>query len=328
MTTTSIPVKSNKKSSKATVKTSNIDKSNAPTIDSTPSAQPVVKIKNLTEKALLIELSIGKFSGNKKDARVTTQVAKDEHAKEEYVKVTKSLMRSEETKKVQNIEQKLRALFYKLTRPWGDSVGIVKAINYIPAKLELEAVAREYMTAVDELVAAYDNLVQQDRLKLGNMFNDADYPSKDSFRARFYVNINVKQVEKSDFRSGALSQEEAENINKQIEARVEESVKIAQHENLSLIKEKFKHLVDRLTDKDAKFHKSAVTNTIEVIEAARKLNIDDDTNLESLYNELEKTVNLIDPETVRDDEATREASKDAGEEALAKIEETMKGFGF
>lgn len=290
-------------------------------------ANPIIKIKNLCEKAIVIQLQIGKFSGSRIDTRVTKDVANDEHTSTDYVKVTKSLMKSEQSKKVQNAEQKLRSEFYKMTAPWSrEGEGVCKITKYLDIKSKLEELSREYYSAVDDLVANYDNIVNADKLKLGNMFNAADYPSAQGFKSRFYVKIDVKPIEKSDFRSGVLDDNEINSINNQIEERLAKSMADAQRDNLNRIKEKLSHLFDRVVDTNAKFHSSCISNAIEEIQTAKDLNVNDMPELDKLFDDLTNTLSKYDADSVRANSNVRIEVAENTKDALDRINETMKCF--
>lgn len=292
-----------------------------------PTVSPIVKIKNLSEKAIIIQLKIGKFSGSKVDTRVSKDVANDEHTSTEYVRVTKSLMKSTQSKNVQNAEQKLRALFYKLTSPWTrDGEGIVKITNYLDVKSKLEELSREYYAAVDELVSNYDNIVKDDKVKLGTMFNASDYPSAESFRSYFYTKIEVKPIEKTDFRSGVLNEAEVEAINNQIEERIKVSIANAQQDNLRRVKEKLSHLFDRLVETDGKFHQSTIKNSLDAIKDAQDLNINDDDGLNKMFEELTNSLSQYNADTIRDNTNIRIAAAETTKEALERINSAMEAF--
>lgn len=294
----------------------------------TTNVTPTIKLgKSLAEKAILIQLQIGRFSSSVKDARVSKEVAHDENTTTDLVKVTKSLIKGEASKKVQNAEQKIRAKFYELTAPWNkEGERITKIENYLKTKLELEELSREYYAAVDELVNNYTDLIEDDKIKLGGMFNINDYPSKENFKSRFYVDISVKQLEKTDFRANILSNEEVEEINNQIEKRLESALKAAQVDNINKIREKLNHLLERIVDVDGKFHNSSIINVLDAISSAQNLNINDDTGLNNILEELKVKFSKFSADTIRANGNERINVAEETTKALDIINETMKCF--
>jgi len=291
--------------------------------------KPIVNLgKTLSERAICVQLEIGKFSSNKKDKRVSVEVANDEHANKEVVSVNKKLMSGPLMKGVTNAEQALRKYMYEKTLPWSrEGCGIVKITEYLNVKVGLEEKARDFYTAVDALVAEYDNIVNEDKAKLGGMFNQADYPSKDGFKSRFYVKIKPVPIEKTDFRSGALSNEEVERINKQIEERLENSIKEAQGESLRRVQEKVVHLLTRLLA-DGKFHDSTVANVLSTVDEVKSLNIIENKDLEAVLKKVEETISCLSPEMIRENVKARAEAVDHAQDTLIEINNAMKAFGF
>jgi hypothetical protein len=303
----------------------------APVVKDSPieSVKPIVNLgKTLSERAICIQLEVGKFSSNKRDKRVSLEVANDERANKEVVSVSKKLMSGPLMKGVTNAEQTLRKYMYEKTLPWSrEGCGIVKITEYLNVKVGLEEKARDFYTAVDALVAEYDNIVEEDKAKLGGMFNPGDYPSKEGFKSRFYVNIGVLPIEKTDFRSGALDNAEVERINKQIEERLEASIKDAQGESLRRVQEKVVHLLTRLLS-EGKFHDSTVANVLSTVEEVKSLNIIENKDLEAVLKKVEETISCLSPEMIRENVKARAEAVDHAQDTLIEINNAMKAFGF
>jgi hypothetical protein len=292
-------------------------------------AKPIVNFgKSLSEKAICIQLEVGRFSSSKKDKRLSVEVANEEHANKEVVSVNKKLMSGPLMKGVINAEQALRKYMYEKTLPWSrEGCGVVKITEYLNVKVGLEEKAREFYAAVDALVAEYDNIVNEDKAKLGSMFDQADYPSKEGFKSRFYVKIGVLPIEKTDFRSGSLSNEEVQKINKQIEERLEASVKEAQGESLRRVQEKVAHFLTRLLS-DGKLHNSSISNILSTIEEVKSLNIIDNKDLDDILKKVEETISCLSPEMIRENAKARAEAIDHAHSTLAEINKVMDGFGY
>lgn len=284
-------------------------------------------IKTLAQKAILVGVSISCFTGAKKDKQATTQVIKDNHVDktENNVRVWKSLMKGKQLSKVVNASQKIRITLYKLSAPWSDSHRIVKIENFTKVKLELAKQIREFNDAVAEAVANYDSMIMEDKIKLGTLYNASDYPSKASFASSFSANIIVDQVQKDDFRSDVLSVEDIEEINKQIEDRVNSYALEVNKDLITRVNEKLTHLLERLLA-DGKFHSSALTGTLEAINEARSLNISDDAKLNDLFNKVERSIATLSPETIRDSDKVRENAINEVKANIDNVAQAMSEF--
>jgi predicted outer membrane protein len=289
----------------------------------------MTSIKTLSDKAILISLNISCFTGGKKDKIATQQVVDDNNVikAENNVRVWKSLMKGKEINKVVSCSQKIRLNFYKISACWGENVRIVKIENFQKVKLEIEKNIREFKDAVSESVLAYDRLVEDDKVKLGNLFNPTDYPSKASFASSFSANISVMQIEKADFRNAVLSTEDIEDINKQIEQRIKNNAVELEKELISRVSEKVQHLLSRLSD-NGKFHQSSIDNIVEAIQEARNLNINDNPKIDNLFDKIEESMGTLSAESIRESYSAKSRATLETVDCMKNISEVMKDFDF
>ena len=308
------------------------------TVDTVPSTEvsnsnkeskkPLVNIKDLSQKAIRIKLTIGSYVGSKKDKKVSKEVANDHNADEKRTSLQKKLLKSEELDKVNSIAAEIRNWFYKKTAPWSnEGEGIVPLKNYLYVKNELEVKKTEFENAVDKLVAAYDDIKKKDQVELGDLYKEEDYPSKASFRSRFYVEIRPLPLQKNDFRCNVLDDDEVESINKAI---VEEGIRAAKNAQIDLlnrIKERLTHLQGRLADKEGRFHASNFTNLFETLQDVEGLNITEDPVIDNLVNDIAKNLSSYsDVEAIKSSDKTRAAALDETQEAINKVNAAMKDF--
>jgi hypothetical protein len=292
-----------------------------------PTQESAIQVKSLAEKAILLQLVIGKFTGHKKDKKASEEVSVDKNAEKQNVSVVKRLFQGEDLKKIQNIEQKMRTFFYKRVAPWNrEGFGIVRINNYIKIKLELEEMSRQYKAASSNLIDNYDELLKHDRASLGELFNEKDYPSKEDMKSKFYVEINVHPVEKTDFRSGVLSNEEVNTINAQVEERIYEALKKANLDVVNRVKESLTALMDRLVNLDGKFHVSSVYNVSEQLQAAIDLNVAGDDKIDSIFNEIKVKIDSINAESLKKSPSARVEAASIAENAISSVEDLMKSF--
>lgn len=297
------------------------------TSTTSPKIDPLVKIKDLSEKSILIWVTIGMFNGTRKDKQKSDELCIENNANKANARVIKSLLKSEQLSEVLNCQAKIRNTLYKLSAPWNTNERIIKISNYIDVKLQLEELRREFYSAAANVVANYQQLIKTDKENLGDLFNPDDYPSPESFAKSFYVKIDVKPVEKNDFRCNSLSDREVNDINEQILARANNAVKEANRDLVNRLKDSVRHLVVRL-DSDGKLHKSAFDNVVETINNIRNLNIVDDEELTKLFDSVEQRVSNYNAAQVRDNNTQRSAASKDMKAALADIEKTMKAFGY
>jgi hypothetical protein len=294
---------------------------------------PEIKIKDLTQKAILVSINIGTFSTTKKDKKQSAETASNVGGSTDYIRVNKSLLKNKGTAAVLSFAQKMRLDFYSKTAPWGsDGFRIIKIANYAKIKSELEESKRKFYELVDIAAEEYKDIVNggfvEEKRSLGSMFNPLDYPSVANFKACFYSKINVEPVKSSDFRSSSLSNEEIAEINVSINERIESSVKTAEFDILSRISDKLNHLSSRLTDFDSKFHTSNVTNVCDTIKEVRELNINDNEGINKILDSIQDKICGMSGESIRDNNLSRANAIIKTKEAISEISTSMADFSF
>jgi len=287
----------------------------------------IIKVPNLTNKAIIISVSTGAFGTQKKDQKASNQIAIDNNNNAKVARVTKTLMSGREFKDITNQRQKITQIYHKATSEWKKGERILRIRDYIKTKQDLEDAVREFYKLVDVAVDNLDMIINEDQRQLGNLFNPSDYPDKSRFRSYFYAKISVGEVEKNDFRSSILSDEENEEINNQIAERIDEAIKNSKRDIFNRVFEKASKLIERLDATEGKFHASAVSNVIEAIAEARKLNIDEDKTVEDILDQVENSISNIDAESVRGSEVVRASALASSKEAVNKIVDSMEDLG-
>lgn len=294
---------------------------------------PVVKVKTLAERAILVGINIGTFSVNKKDKKQSSETAADVGGSAEYIRVNKSLLKNKATAAVLSFSQKMRLDFYAKTAPWStDGFRIVKIANYAKIKSELEDNVRKFFDLVNDACVEYQEIIDGDfqfeRKSLGTMFSRGDYPSISAFRSSFYARVNVKPVENSDFRTGNLSNEEIVEINNSIQERINDAIKGAEMDVLNRINEKLSHLSSRLADSEKNFHTSNITNLCETLQEAKELNINDNEKLTEVISIIESKLCGLNAEEIRESGTARFDAMEKTKSAIAAISATMEDFSF
>jgi len=295
----------------------------------TPSViTPVVKLgKTLCDKALIINVKIGSPLASKKDQKESNNVAADNGiTNKSSISVTKALLRHEFMKDLTNAAQKIRLAFYRYSAPWNDNGGrICRVSNFIKVKQELEKLIREYYEMVDKAVDGYEAMIEEDKVSLQSLFNPKDYPSKEIFRRKLYAKIEVLPVEKSDYRNGALGDDEVSTINSNIENRITEAVKNAEKDSLGRVLEKLNHLKERLTT-NGKFHDSTVDNVIKEIDETKDLNIAENPAIDTVLDSIRGAIASQSPDSIRNSKNSRELATQVTSAAITEIENTMAGL--
>lgn len=283
-----------------------------------------MSIHALTERAMVVNLSIGRWQGTRLDKAESARVTKEAGADSDAARVNKHLVPREAIAPINKAMNAIRAHFYENTLPWRDNLDRLMTrkcyLDFIP---EHEKLVGEFTAAVDHFVdKAYPAAVEQAEFRMGTMFDRDDYPHGGDLRRRFYCRMEIAPVPTSgDFRV-EIDQEHVDKIRKDMEAAAEQRIQNAMGDVWRRLAETVGYFFDRMNDPDAVFRDSTINNIAELVEIIPGLNVLDDPDIERVRQMVQSRLTGLDPKDIRGDAAHR--AELAGE--AKNILDTMNGF--
>lgn len=166
--------------------------------------------------------------------------------------------------------------------------------------------SQELADAVEQLDDCYGELIQQARLRLGDLFAPEDYPA--SLRDLFSISWDYPSSSPPDYlRQVAPELYQAECI--RVRQRFSEAVELAESAFAEELATLVNHLADKLSgDDDGKpkvFRDTAVTNLLEFFDRFQHLNINSDAQLDQLVERARGVVSGVGPQHLRDGSSLR-----------------------
>ena len=277
---------------------------------------------NLSDRALLVQLSISQWTARKYDKKVTQDVASSHGVTTAAGRYNKVLLPMNDLlDRVHKKSTLIRTKFYDNTLPWGiEGTMMLPSANYLNFVTEFRKEKGEWQYLVSDFVSHYTQLKMDAQRLLNGMYNDADYPSEDEILNKFKMDMAIFPVPASDFRVSIASDELA-RIQQDVEARVKDAQQQAMKEVWIRLYDRVKNMAEKLADPKAIFRDTLVDNLREQCDMLTRLNFTDDPNLEALRSEVESNL-LKHPDALRNDPDLR---RDKAAEAKA-IMDKMSSF--
>lgn len=262
----------------------------------------------VTQNTICIVVRKGRFGTKRKASTADVQVESDKA----LLRLSKTILESPELKLVQKSDSQmstyLQTLCLKSMFKGGVyliPIGLVEEVN-----AQLEVFQSNRLTLIEAAVATYDQRCQETSDRLDVLHEPGDYPSKERFRAKFYLEwqfvtwetpTRLKQIRP------ALFEAERQKAAAKLSA-VADDCRNAMRVGM---KELVMHMVDRLTpDADGKvkrFNKSVVKNFTEFFRTFELKNVTDDTELAAIVTQAKAAMAGVDVDMIRKDEAIRNA---------------------
>ena len=269
---------------------------------------------NLSDRALLVQLSISQWTARKFDKKVTQDVASTHGVSTNAGRYNKALLPMNDLlDRVHKKSTLIRTKFYDNTLPWGiEGTMMLPSANYLKFVTDFRKEKGEWQYLVDDFVRNYGQLKLDAQRLLNGMYNDADYPSEYEIVSKFKMDMAIFPVPATDFRV-QIASDELTRIQQDVEARVKDAQQQAMQEVWNRLYDRVKNMAEKLADPKAIFRDTLVDNLRDQCDMLTRLNFTDDPNLEALRSEVESNL-LKHPDALRNDPDLR---RDKAAEAKA-----------
>lgn len=281
---------------------------------------------HLTDRALLVHLTVSQWTARKYDKRASKEVTTAHGAASAAGRFNKSLLPMND--KLENIHKKttfIRTKYYDNTLPWGlDGTMMLPTANYLSFMSDFRKEKGEWEQLVQEFLDEYDQMKLDAQRILGSLYDPADYPTALELRHKFKMDMAVFPVPSADFRV-AIGSEELTRIQQDVERRVKEAEQAALKDVWNRLYERVKHIAEKLADPKAIFRDSMIENAKEICALLPRLNFADDPNLEAMRQQVEASL-IKHPDALRNDPDLRRDTAATAKEIMDKMGAFMGGL--
>lgn len=281
---------------------------------------------SIMERALLVRFSIGRWYGSGTDEQVVAELRDAKGATGEIGSFTKRLMKREHLAQINRVTADARKYHKAVTLPWGEQNERLLLVDaYREYKERMTRYEQDFFTAVEEFLQKYLELVKAEKKNLGDLWKASDYPSLEDMRANFRYGLSVDILHSSsDFRL-KMSKEHAEEIKKELEQRLSESLHHAISDIYTRLAQEVQKAKEALDDPEARLQKKMFGHLQGVIALLPKLNIGNDPRITALGRELQKELVELPVAELREEPVARKAASAKAAKLLGVIDALKKG---
>lgn len=284
----------------------------------------------LSDRALLVQLSISQWTARKFDKKATQDVANQHGVNAAVGRYNKSLLPLNDY--LTMVHQKsgyIRNKFYENTLAWGiEGTQLLPTANYLNFVTEFRKEKAEWQTLVDLFTSNYATLKADAKRSLGTLYREDDYPHDNQIAAKFRMDMAVFPVPTNDFRV-AIGQEELARVQQDVEARVARASAEAMRDVWQRLYDKVEHLVERLVkvdDPKSRFHETTLEHLSHLCELLPRLNFNDDPNLEAMRREVEAKLTGLSKDAIVGNDTFRNQKIDEAKAIMDKMAVFMGGL--
>ena len=299
----------------------------------TNASTPGTSVPSISSAAMLVELSIGTWTGRKLDKKASQDVTTNNHAHKGVANVSKKLLGDcAELDAVQKFVANARNVHYACTMPWSDTgLRLLPTTQYFKYHQEMTHLQTEYQRLVQNFLDAYSWEIQNAQLKLGDLFNPDEYPSADSLTSKFRFKMNYMPLpDAGDWRVSIGSETESA-LRSQYEGYYATQLQTAMGDVWSRAHDALTKMSERLDYADSNtkkvFRDSLVTNVTDMIELLGACNVTGDPVMARAQRDLDEAMRGITPDALREDAYLRAETRRKVNEVRKTID-NLPSLGF
>lgn len=275
----------------------------------------------LKDTTLIVNISIGRFSGRKFDKRATATVETTHKTQGKTGQYSKQLLPgAKELAEIGRQEQAIRTYFYDQTLPWlNDGARILAATNYLNFTNEFRKLKSKFEQSVADFIREYPYLKAEAQVKLGDLYRETEYPTQNELESSFHCDVQFMPVPAlGDFRVEILDSEKEAFLRNMHNAETN-----AMRECWERLYKVVNQAATKLHSRDAIFRDSLIENIMDMCSLLPRLNYSDDPKLEGMRQEVETLVKRINPDSLRTNHMDRQNTANALDELTDKMSAFM-----
>ncbi|CAH2605742.1 conserved protein of unknown function (plasmid) [Rhodovastum atsumiense] len=282
---------------------------------------------DLSARALLVATRVRVWSGEKRDRSITRELCDSKGAEQNAIRANKSLL-GDAIAPVQTAERIVRAAVAERTLPWmDDGTRILKGTAYLAFTDAMAEPIRGFDDAVSAFIAAYPDIREQARRRLGDAYSDSDFPSQGQLRQRFGVKLTFLPIPSAEDFRVQLAADEIDAVRRNAEEALRGTVNDAVASLLERLREPVARMATRLrlfSREDGRtrhpFRDSLVENVRAIVQLAPMLNLMDDPRIAGFCREIEDHLTAYHPDDLRASPALRNSVADKADDILRRMQ--------
>lgn len=284
---------------------------------------------SLSERATLVDLTIGRWNARKKDKEVTAEVHAMKKTDKQAGNYRKNLLpfAAPTYEAILTIVNEARQFHRLNTLPWSDTgLRILPNANYLPYTEGMKTREFKFFEAVDAFVPDMPKLKAVAAKKLNGMFRDDDYPEPAVLRAAFSFTVSPYPLPETDDMRAKLTEPQVAAIKAQIDYTLRNAARAALREGWDRLREAVKHAGEIFADPSARVTRALFDNLNDTCDLLVRLNPTDDADFATMTEQVKTGIAALDRKVMRKDKTARQAAADEAERITRKMAEVMGGL--
>jgi len=287
-------------------------------------------IISLATSGILIRAKVKVWTATKQDREVSDEVTASKKAARNAGRFTKQLFADvPELRHLLNDRQTWYNFIQRVTYPWDEEWGYLPTPRIPEVMAEIDIRRARSQELLEAFVAVMPSAISNEAFAQGDMFNKDDYPTPDEVRSKFRVIVQTMNIPEGDYRV-QIAAELADDLQRNYEQQTRDiitDIHTKQQDQLVKVLQSFSYCCDSETViedgqvkvKRRKLYESTLNDAMELCRTFSKFNLTNDTRLEDARRELEKVLDGVTIDQLRNSDTKRVVIKESVDDILKKF---------
>lgn len=280
----------------------------------------------LSEKAILVKLSISLPGNVRTDAQITAETILKHAMGAKAGRWLKQLYPDEAMTPLVKLSGEIRTWHYEHSLPWTDEgYRILPTTHHAEYTDKMREYRRAYESARDEFIRRLPDWIEWARSAHNGTFDIGNYPEPEKLARKFGFGLDFSPVPSGeDFRCD-VDAEAMAAMQAQVDERVNLATEAARNDLWKRLADPIKAMAEKLAEPDRAngqapiFRDSLVNNLRDIVSLIPALNVTSDMALATFAEEVRGKLAALEPETLRQSKATREQTAKAAADILNRM---------
>lgn len=285
---------------------------------------------SLASSGMLVSVDVNVWSATKQDRGISNEVTTAKRADQSAGRYVKNLLADNPRHKaVANYRQTIYNWVKRRTYRWNNSQDYLPSVDLPKFKQEYREHEIMFNKLLAEFIASYDSIVSDMAFKQGDMFDRNDYPAREELASKFGIRLYVSEVPMSDFRcriASDIADDLFETYSQQAQEIVS-NVMVEQQTRFIDVMKSISHCCgteESEVDGEVKIRKRKIYDTTiekarEMCQTFKEFNLEGSVELEQARASLERALDGVDAQTIRESDAVRANVKSDIDDILGKF---------
>lgn len=295
-------------------------------LSTTTITEPASAVEGL-EKAIFFRLRIG-TPATKRAIRRKGEVIKVK-TDTQSLHIYKDLFKAPELRAIQREDRKIKTFLKWNTIPLpdlriGSYAATVETIESVDQTIG-EYISRRQKTLVPSLIDAYDNILNESRLRLEDLYDPSDYPSADQLKSGFTLDLEYRDYGKVPVQlPWSIRRREIERGTDKISTLADSMKKVLRVQMAELVTQLTNSLApDERTGKKKRIYDATLDRFEQFLDTFQKRQIASDKELNEVVDRAKALLSGVDPEILRKSDNIRETIASGFAEVKSRLEQMI-----